>query len=526
MSTIGSKIEAKSPAHVQPFMPTADIPATDTQRAIEAVQANATAIAAAQFIVALASGALSGERVATDTATVSWDFATAAQAKANVVDGSITFAKMQDIATNSLIGRDTASSGDPENILLTAPLEMDGALNLRIAANGIADTHIRQSAGLSIIGRSANTTGNVADITGTDGQVLRVSGTALGFGTIATAGIANDAVTFAKMQNIATNSLIGRDTASSGDPENILLTAPLEMDGSLNLRIATNGIANTHIRQGAALSVIGVTGNATANVADIAAANDGEVLRRSGTALAFGTVATAGIADDAVTYAKLQNISAQYRLLGRSSSGAGNAEEITTSSYILTLLDDADAATALGTLTALGQGLHTIWVPAGAMITATTSGAATASLESSTNDVNYKVFDFDASADEHVHFQIAMPKNWDESTITFQVWWTTAGAVTTGVAWGLQAVALSDNTAIDTSWGTPVVIQDDAQSAAGELYITSVSSAVTIGNTPAEGDLVFFRLFRDVSDANDDMTQDARLIGIKIFYTSNAATDA
>ncbi len=42
---------------------------------------------------------------------------------------------------------------------------------------------------------------------------------------------------------------------------------------------------------------------------------------------------------------------------------------------------------------------------------------------------------------------------------------------------------------------------------------------------PAEGDIVFFRVFRDVSDANDDMTEDARLIGVKILYTNNGGKD-
>lgn len=37
---------------------------------------------------------------------------------------------------------------------------------------------------------------------------------------------------------------------------------------------------------------------------------------------------TAGLLDDAVTYAKLQNISAQNKALARVSSGAGNAEEV------------------------------------------------------------------------------------------------------------------------------------------------------------------------------------------------------
>jgi hypothetical protein len=57
-------------------------------------------------------------------------------------------------------------------------------------------------------------------------------------GSGATYTVDNDVVTFAKMQNIATDSLIGRDTASSGDPENILLNATLSMDGSGNLQRA------------------------------------------------------------------------------------------------------------------------------------------------------------------------------------------------------------------------------------------------------------------------------------------------
>lgn len=171
-------------------------------------------------------------------------------------------------------------------------------------------------------------------------------------------------------------------------------------------------------------------------------------------------------------------------------------------------------------------GKETIWIPASAMIPATTSGAARAQIEESTNKQNYAVYDFDDAADEYVQFQIAFPKGWDEGTITFQVWWSTTATDTDGVAWGLQGVALSDGDAIDASWGTAVVVQDDAQSAANDLLVTAESTAVTIAGTPAAGDLCFFRLLRDVSDANDDMTEDARLIGIKLFYTLDAGTDA
>jgi len=132
-----------------------------------------------------------------------------------------------------------------------------------IDANVVADGDLRQSAGLSVIGRSANTTGNVADITAAnDGEVLRRNGTTIGFGTVATAGIADDAINAAKIA-----------AGAVGTSE-----------------IATNAVANGDFRQSAALSVVGNSTNATADVADISAGSDGQVLRRSGTAIGFGQI--------------------------------------------------------------------------------------------------------------------------------------------------------------------------------------------------------------------------------------------
>ena len=52
----------------------------------------------------------------------------------------------------------------------------------------------------------------------------------------------------------------------------------------------TGDLPFANLAQGSALSVLGVTGNATADNASIAASTDHQVLRRSGTALAFGAV--------------------------------------------------------------------------------------------------------------------------------------------------------------------------------------------------------------------------------------------
>ena len=58
----------------------------------------------------------------------------------------------------------------------------------------------------------------------------------------------------------------------------------------------------------------------------------------------------ATIANDAVTYAKMQNVSATDKLLGRSTAGAGDVEEIACTAFARSVLDDIDAATARATL--------------------------------------------------------------------------------------------------------------------------------------------------------------------------------
>lgn len=177
--------------------------------------------------------------------------------------------------------------------------------------------------------------------------------------------------------------------------------------------------------------------------------------------------------------------------------------------------------------TARTPGKDTIWVPAGAMRPTVSNGCATITdVQTTAGRPDMQVLDFDASADEHAQFQIAFPKSWNEGTITFQVYWTTTATDTDGVAWGLQGVAVSDNDTIDVAYGTAVVVTDDALSAAEDQCVTSESGAVTIAGSPAVDDIVYFRIFRDVSDSNDDMTEDARLIGVKIFFTTDAANDA
>jgi len=197
---------------------------------------------------------------------------------------------------------------------------------------------------------------------------------------------------------------------------------------------------------------------------------------------------------------------------------------LSDSSGTLTLsnVDALDATTQ-----ATFSGKQTLFIPAAAMRPTKSNGcAAITDVETTAGRPDMTVLDFDATADEHAQFQIAMPKAWNLGTVTFQVFWTSTAADTDGVSWALQGVSVTDNTTIDVAYGTPIVVDDANQSAAEEQLVSVESAAVTIAGTPADDDMCYFRIFRDVSDSNDTATEDARLIGIKLFFTTDAVNDA
>ena len=114
---------------------------------------------------------------------------------------------------------------------------------------------------------------------------------------------------------------------------------------SITADIIANSVGNTHIRQGVSRSVIGRSASTTGNVADIQSGGADLPLVTNGanTAISFAQLATGGIADDAVTYAKIQNVSATSRILGRVTAGAGNVEELTVA-QVQTLLGYLDGS--------------------------------------------------------------------------------------------------------------------------------------------------------------------------------------
>ena len=183
------------------------------------------------------------------------------------------------------------------------------------------------------------------------------------------------------------------------------------------------------------------------------------------------------------------------------------------------------AEDSAGTVAAVKiAGKESIWVPAVAMYPNTTAGAEAAQVELS-NGPEIKTLDFDKDSDENAQFAVAFPKSWNAGTVPFQAFFTATSTNTGTVSWDLAAVALADNGDLNTAFGTAVAPTAKAHSGtSNDLDVTAESGAVTIAGSPGDDEYVFFQITRDVSD--DTLTADARLLGIKLFFTTDAANDA
>lgn len=176
------------------------------------------------------------------------------------------------------------------------------------------------------VGSGLSITGTTISAAGSGGTVTSIGLTVPSFMSVSGSPITTSGTLAVSLATQSANTVFaGPTTGGAAVPTlRALVTADLPDDG----------VTDVKLRNSAATSVIGRSANSTGDPADIAAGADGDVLRRSGTTLGFGPVATAGIADDAVTYAKIQNVSTTQRVLGRNSGGAGDLEEVTLSQLL------------------------------------------------------------------------------------------------------------------------------------------------------------------------------------------------
>ena len=177
-----------------------------------------------------------------------------------------------------------------------------------------------------------------------------------------------------------------------------------------------------------------------------------------------------------------------------------------------------------GTTTA---GRTMIPVMAGSMQPSASGGSGVlTNVATSANQPDVLTLNFNQTTQQHAQFSIPFPKRWNRGTITARFRWSHASTTTNfGCVWGIQAVAVSDGEAINQAYGTAVEVTDTGGTA-NCLYVSPETSALTVAGTPADGDTVFFRVYRKAADAADTLAIVARLHGVDLFITTNAENDA
>lgn len=203
---------------------------------------------------------------------------------------------------------------------------------VNVPAGNIAATDVQaaineldaEKLGVSATAASATqlATGRTIAITG---DLTYTSPSFNGTGNVTAAGtIANDAVTFAKMQNsTAASILLGRGAgAGAGDFQEITLGTNLSMSGT----------------------TLNASGGGGGGVSD---GDYGDI-----TVSGAGTVWT--IDNTVVTFAKVQNI-ATSRILGRTTAGSGSVEELTAASAKTLLAITASDVSGLATVATSGS---------------------------------------------------------------------------------------------------------------------------------------------------------------------------
>ncbi len=182
-----------------------------------------------------------------------------------------------------------------DNAVQAAQINADAVTTVKILNSNVTHEKIENSAANSVLGRSTNSSGVVADIsTSTNGEVLRLSGTTLGFGKVGTLGLANDAVTNAILDSTDGSEAVSTDTIQDGAVTALkLATDAVTTDKIDDDNVTLAKLAHTS----AGFTILAKADTGAGALAELAAGND-SVLRRDGSgALAFGTIDSAHITD-------------------------------------------------------------------------------------------------------------------------------------------------------------------------------------------------------------------------------------
>lgn len=178
-----------------------------------------------------------------------------------------------------------------------------GVTEGKVNDGAITNAKIRDAAAVSVLGRSANSTGDVADIeAGSNNTFLSRKSDVVGFNTIQTADLPySPAPASAIYITSGADSILSNErilNASAGLQLQYTSTQATFSVSDLGItsgKIANQAVTNGKIRNAVGVSVLGRSANSTGSVADIAAGADRTFLSRKSSTVGFNVIETADL---------------------------------------------------------------------------------------------------------------------------------------------------------------------------------------------------------------------------------------
>lgn len=232
----------------------------------------------------------------------------------------------------------TASTGSGNVVLATGPTLTNATLagsttitvsdvNFTIQDNGDPTKQAKfEASGITAGTTRTYTLPNASGQLVIGGTTITGSGGLTGGGDISTnqvISVATNGITNAMLAQVATATFKGRTTAATGNVEDLTATQATALLNTFTTSLkglapASGGGTSNFLRADGTWTAPPGTTNQTITL--------------SGDVSGSGTTGiTATIGNNAVTYAKMQDISTTQRILGRNSGGSGDTEEVTSS---------------------------------------------------------------------------------------------------------------------------------------------------------------------------------------------------
>lgn len=156
-----------------------------------------------------------------------------------------------------------------------------------------------------------------------------------------------------------------------------------------------------------------------------------------------------------------------------------------------------------------------------------TSGCAdAASAELATNKFNFRSLAFGYASKTYACFKMKFPLGYTGGDLYAIFAWHQTGTSSNGVCWGIETASVANDESLDVAWGAAVEVVDNGTGAANRNLISATTAAITPAGTPAGGETLEIRIYRDPANGSDNLDAVVYLDDVTLLIPMNKLSEA